>query len=104
MAGLPAITRRFMSGAGAGWYVAADLDALSRAALLTLVCAHARVRPVVADLPDGVEAQRRGDVLFLLNHADRVAEVSGVVGTDLLTGQACTGHVILSPRSALVVR
>ncbi|OLL14079.1 Beta-galactosidase C-terminal domain [Actinomyces oris] len=48
---------------------------------------------VAADLPDGVEAQRRGGILFLLNHADRAAEVSGVVGTDLLTGQACTGHV-----------
>ena len=104
LAGRPAITRRSMSGAGAGWYVAADLDALSRAALLTLVCAHARVRPVVADLPDGVEAQRRGKVLFLLNHGDRAAEVVGVMGTDLLTGDACTGHVVLSPRSALVVR
>ena len=103
LAGRPAITRRSMSGAGAGWYVAADLDSLSRAALLTLVCAHARLRPVVADLPDGVEAQRRGDVLFLLNHADRAAEVTGVVGTDLLTGESCTGHVILAPRSALVV-
>jgi len=92
-----------MSGAGAGWYVAADLDALSRAALLTLVCAYARLRPVVADLPDGVEAQRRGDVLFLLNHSDRAAEVAGVVGTDLLSGQSCTGHVIVPPRSALVV-
>ena len=103
LAGRPAITRRSMSGAGAGWYVAADLDSLSRAALLTLVCAHARLRPVAADLPDGVEAQRRGDVLFLLNHADRAAEVTGVVGTDLLTGESCTGHVILAPRSALVV-
>ena len=103
LAGRPAITRRSMSGAGAGWYVAADLDALSRAALLTLVCAHARLRPVVADLPDGVEAQRRGDVLFLLNHSDRAAEVAGVVGTDLLSGQSCTGHVIVPPRSALVV-
>ena len=100
----PAITRRVAEGAGAGWYVAADLDALSRAALLTLVCAYARLRPVVADLPDGVEAQRRGDVLFLLNHSDRAAEVAGVVGTDLLSGQSCTGHVILAPRSALVVR
>ena len=27
----------------------------------------------------GVEAQRRGDVLFLLNHSDRAAEVAGVV-------------------------
>jgi len=103
LAGRPAITRRSMSGAGAGWYVAADLDALSRAALLTLVCAYARLRPVVADLPDGVEAQRRGDVLFLLNHSDRAAEVAGVVGTDLLSGQSCTGHVIVPPRSALVV-
>ena len=103
LAGRPAITRRSMSGAGAGWYVAADLDALSRAALLTLVCAHARLRPVVADLPDGVEAQRRGDILFLLNHSDRAAEVAGVVGTDLLSGQSCTGHVIVPPRSALVV-
>ena len=103
LTGRPAITRWSMSGAGAGWYVAADLDALSRAALLTLVCAHARLRPVVADLPDGVEAQRRGDILFLLNHSDRAAEVAGVVGTDLLSGQSCTGHVIVPPRSALVV-
>ena len=104
LAGRPAITRRVAEGAGAGWYVAADLDALSRAALLTLVCAHARLRPVVTDLPDGVEAQRRGSVLFLLNHSDRAAEVAGVVGTDLLTGGSCTGHVIVPPRSALVVR
>ena len=67
------------------------------------VGAHARLRPVVADLPDGVEAQRRGDVLFLLNHSDRAAEVAGVVGADLLSGQSCTGHVIVPPRSALVV-
>ena len=104
LVGRPAITRRVAEGAGAGWYVAADLDALSRAALLTLVCTHARVRPVVTDLPDGVEAQRRGPVLFLLNHADRAAEVAGVVGTDLLSGEACTGHVVLAPRSALAVR
>ena len=104
LAGRPAITRRALGSAGAAWYVAADLDAVSRAALLRLVCAHARVRPVVADLPDGVEAQRRGEVLFLLNHGDRAAEATGIVGTDLLTGQVCTGHVVLAPRSALVVR
>ena len=62
------------------------------------------MRPVVTDLPDGVEAQRRGPVLFLLNHADRAAEVAGVVGTDLLSGEVCTGHVVLAPRSALAVR
>lgn len=103
LAGWPAITRHPVAGAGAAWYVAADLDALSRAALLRLVCAHVRVRPVIADLPDGVEAQRRGDILFLLNHGDRAAEVAGVMGTDLLSGEACTGHVVLAPRSALVM-
>ena len=104
LAGRPAITRRPVRGPGAAWYVAADLDAVGRAALLRLVCAHARIRPVVADLPDGVEAQRRGGILFLLNHGDRAAEVAGIVGTDLISGEACTGHVVLAPRSALVVR
>ena len=104
LAGRPAITRRPVRGPGAAWYVAADLDAVGRAALLRLVCAHARIRPVVADLPDGVEAQRRGEILFLLNHGDRAAEVAGIVGTDLISGEACTGHVVLAPRSALVVR
>ena len=104
LAGRPAITRRPVRGPGAAWYVAADLDAVGRAALLRLVCAHARIRPVVADLPDGVEAQRRGEILFLLNHGDRAAEVAGIVGTDLISGEVCTGHVVLAPRSALVVR
>jgi len=54
--------------------------------------------------PDGVEAQRREEILFLLNHGDRAAEVAGIVGTDLISGEVCTGHVVLAPRSALVVR
>lgn len=93
------------SGAGgAAWYAATDLDAVGRAALAAVLCAHARVRPVLGGLPDGVEAQRRGDALFLLNHSDRAAQIAGVVGTDAVTGAACTGHVVVAPRSALVVR
>lgn len=104
LAGSPALTRRAVGEDGGGaWYVATDLDAVSRAAVLGLVGAHGRLRPVVADLPDGVEAQRRGDLLFLLNHSDTAAEVAGVVGTDLLGGAACTGHVVLAPRSGMVV-
>ncbi|MDN6429322.1 MAG: hypothetical protein L0J79_05790, partial [Propionibacterium sp.] len=72
--------------AGGAWYVACDLDAPSRTSLVQVLAAHARVRPVVDGLPDGVEAQRRGDILFLLNHGDRAVEVSGVVGTDLVSG------------------
>lgn len=119
LAGLPAITRRVVPAApevgeaveeavtdgtaGGAWYVACDLDALSRTALVQVLAAHARLRPVVADLPDGVEAQRRGSFLFLLNHGDRAVEVPGVVGTDLVSGSPCTGHVVLAPRSGMVV-
>ena len=102
LAGLPAVTRNRV-GEGAAWYVATDLDAISRAAVLKVIAAHARVRPVLDDLPDGVEAQQRGEIAFLLNHGDQAVEVSGVVGEDLLSGRACTGHVVLAPRSALVV-
>lgn len=120
LAGLPAITRRTLLAtpevgtaeegseragtAGSAWYVACHLDALSRMALVQVLAAHARVRPVVDGLPDGVEAQQRGEILFLLNHGDRAAEVAGVVGTDLVSGSPCTGHVVLAPRSGMVVR
>ena len=48
---------------------------------------------VATDLPDGVEAQRRGGVLFLLNNAARAPEVPAAVGAALLSGPPCTGHV-----------
>ncbi|QWW20748.1 beta-galactosidase [Schaalia sp. 19OD2882] len=106
LAGRAAVTRRAHEGGGGGaaWYVACDLDALSRAALLDVLAAHARVRPVIAGLPDGVEASRRANVLFLLNHGDRAVELGGIVGTDLVSGAECTGHVLLTPRSGMVVR
>jgi len=74
-----------------------------RLGLLRSVLGERLVHVASPQAPDGVEAQRRGDVLFLLNHSDRACEVAGVVGTDLLSGQSCTGHVIVPPRSALVV-
>ncbi|MCD4557294.1 beta-galactosidase [Schaalia sp. lx-100] len=102
LSGMPAITRH-LCGQGAAWYIACDVDALSRYAIATLVCAYARVRPVMADLPDGVEAQRRGPYLFLLNHSDKSVELRGIIGTDLVDQQECRGHVMLAPRSAMVV-
>jgi beta-galactosidase len=123
LAGMPAITRRFVSApedsdgsgvAGSGtagahgakgqaWYIATDLDSVSRAAFWQLLSVSGRVQPVLRDLPDGIEAQRRGDFLFLLNHGDKSVQLSGVVGTDLISGQSCTGHVMIAPRSAMVV-
>lgn len=109
IAGMPAITRRVVpkneaaARSGSAWYVGTDLDAVSRAALLRLVSAHAQVLPVVSGLPDGIEAQRRGDILFLLNHSDKSIELNSIVGTDLVSGKACTGHVVIAPRSTIVL-
>ncbi|MDH2444808.1 beta-galactosidase [Amnibacterium sp. CER49] len=72
--GLPAITRNG-SGAGAAWYVATAPDDLG--AVVDRVLAEAGVEPGVPETPDGVEAVRRGDRLFLLNHTDHEVEAAG---------------------------
>ncbi|WP_115728632.1 type 1 glutamine amidotransferase family protein [Actinomyces culturomici] len=100
--GAPAITRTRV-GEGAIWRVATRLDAATRRGMLGLLAAHARIRPVRADLPDGVEARERDGALLLVSHADRARELSGVVGRDLLAGARATGHVVLGARSAMVV-
>jgi beta-galactosidase len=55
-------------------------------------------------LPDGVEAVRRGDVLFLLNTATEERDVA-LLGLhhDLLTGAETTGTVRLGPEDALAL-
>ncbi|MCI1674746.1 MAG: beta-galactosidase [Ancrocorticia sp.] len=102
VAGLPALTRRAV-GAGAAWYLATDADGFTRAVIWQLLAAYARVHPAFAGLPDGVEAQERGDFLFLLNHSDRVAELAGIMGKDLVSGGEATGHLVLPPRSGAVI-
>lgn len=102
LAGRPAVTRR-RTGRGAAWYVATDLDAPSRATLLDAALDAAGVAPVLRGLPDGVEAQRRGDVLFLLNHASTAALVRGVEGIDLLTGLTVTDEIRLDGLGAAVI-
>jgi beta-galactosidase len=84
--GLPAITRR-RSGGGTAWYVATAPDDL--AAVIDAVLQGADVEAVLPEPVDGVEAVRRGDRLFLLNHGDRAVEVAGRR---------------LEPRGAVVVR
>ena len=102
LAGLPALTRRKV-GRGSVWYAGVDFDALTRSVLLRLWTTYTRIRPVVPDLPEGVEAQEREGFLFILNHSDRAVELAGIVGQDLLSGAECTGHVLLAPRSAMVI-
>jgi beta-galactosidase len=72
--GQPALlAHRF--GEGIAWYVATvpQDEALGR--VLRAVAVEAGVRPVLPDLPPGVEAVRRGDRVFVLDHRSREAEI-----------------------------
>ncbi|MFJ7074399.1 beta-galactosidase [Streptomyces sp. NPDC098781] len=61
--GLPAVLRR-----GRAWYVSTLPEPHALRTLLADIAAEAGVRPTLAGLPAGVEAVRRGGLLFLLNH------------------------------------
>lgn len=101
-AGGAAITRE-PCGTGALWRIGSVLDSATRRGLLSLIGAYARVQPSRADLPDGIEAAQRGGMLLLINHADRAREISGVFGTDRVSGSLCTGHVVLGRSGAMAV-
>jgi beta-galactosidase len=77
--GRAAVTRNAV-GSGTAWYVSvqpAD-DGLDR--ILAAAARGAGVEPVVAGLPAGVEAIRRGQTLVLLNH--NAEAVSALLSTD----------------------
>lgn len=99
LAGVPAVTRNSV-GEGAAWY----LGTIVSDSVLSLVIGDALAEAGVAgalgdlsELPDGLEAVRRGDVLFLLNHSAASIDVpvpSGLV--DLLTGEKTESVVALA--------
>ncbi|MFJ9948482.1 beta-galactosidase [Kitasatospora sp. NPDC091207] len=96
--GRPAVTRR-----GAVTYLGCVLD--DPTPVLDEVLDAAGVTGVTgAPLPEGVEACRRGDHLFLLNHGAAPATVAlPAPGTDLLTGRLLHGSVVIAPRDAVVL-
>ncbi|MCE6998898.1 beta-galactosidase [Saccharothrix sp. S26] len=92
--GVPVVLRNAF-GAGTAWYVGTRPSADAMGRLLSRVVAEAGVEPVLRP-PRGVEAVRRGDVLFLVNHgvADVRLDVPGA-HVDLLTGATVTDSVVL---------
>ncbi|MEU6537513.1 beta-galactosidase [Streptomyces sp. NPDC047000] len=98
--GLPAVLRRDRA-----WYLSTlpEPDALRE--LLARIAAGAGVRPVLDGLPAGVEAVRRGELLFLLNHGREPVTVP-VPGThrDLLTGAPVTDETVLGRYDVKVLR
>ncbi|MFI7418793.1 beta-galactosidase [Nonomuraea sp. NPDC049684] len=92
--GLPAVTRK-----GTVTYVGCLLDDVTPV-LEPLLDGIDRI-----DVPEGVEAVRRGGHLFLLNHTTAPQPVTlPHPGTDLLTGADLRGGIELAPRDAVVLR
>ncbi|MGI5276645.1 beta-galactosidase [Streptomyces rochei] len=97
--GLPAVLRK-----GRAWYLSTLPEPAALRDLLARVCAEADVRPVLDGLPAGVEAVRRGDLLFLLHHGRDTVTVD-LPGThrDLLTGETVTDRVTLARHGVAVL-
>lgn len=97
--GLPAVLRKERA-----WYVSTLPEPAALRHLLAGVASGAGVRPVLDGLPPQVEAVRRGDLLFVLNHGRETVTVQ-VPGShrDLLTGQQVTGSVELAGLGAAVL-
>ncbi|MGW2233077.1 beta-galactosidase [Streptomyces sp. NPDC001759] len=97
--GMPAVLRR-----GRAHYLSTlpEPDALRE--LLTGIAAEAGVHPVLPGLPDQVEAVRRGDLLFLLNHG-RDAVTVELPGShrDLLTQATFEGSCTLDRYGVVVL-
>ncbi|MFF4523041.1 beta-galactosidase [Streptomyces bluensis] len=98
--GLPAILRK-----GRAWYLSTLPEPEALRDLLARITSGAGVRPVLDGLPEQVEAVRRGELLFVLNHGREPVTVE-VPGThhDLLTGEALTDRVTLGRYGVAVLR
>ena len=98
--GQPAVTRNAFGG-GSAFYLATRLSRPVMAQLLRRVCTECGVRPA-AEVPAGVEAVRRGSLLFLMNHGQQTVEVQTVAGSrDLLSE---SNQVVLGPREVAIVQ
>ncbi|GAA2044327.1 beta-galactosidase [Agromyces tropicus] len=86
-AGDPALTVRGVGElGGTARYLATIPDEAGTQAVVDRLLATTGVEPVVAGLPEHVEAARRGSLLTLVNHDGPVVEVE-VAGTDAVTGE-----------------
>jgi beta-galactosidase len=91
--GLPAVLRR-----GRAWYLSTLPEPPALCSLLADAAAGTGVRPSLSGLPAGVEAVRRGDLLFLLHHGRgevTVALPDDAAYRDALSGEEHTGSVPL---------
>jgi beta-galactosidase len=100
-AGHPALTRR-AAGRGIARYLGTVPDEDGVQAVVDHVLADAGVEPVVAGLPEHVEAARRGDLVTVINHGGDPVDVP-VSGVDAVTGERVDGVRLAAWDWALVL-
>ncbi len=84
-AGRPALTRR-RHGDGTAWYTATMPDAAGVDRIIADLVSAAGVRPLLEEVPEGVEVARRGALVTVINHGDLPVELT-LPGTDAETGE-----------------
>ena len=100
-AGHPALTAR-RAGRGVARYLATVPDEAGAQAVVDHVLADAGVEPVVAGLPEHVEAARRGALVTVVNHGGDPVDVA-VRGTDAVSGEQVDGARLGAHEWAMVV-
>lgn len=101
LAGWPAITRNEHEK-GRAWYTATLPLKEGMRALLDDVLGDAGVSGVLAEPVPGVEAVRRGEWVFLVNHGTAEASVA-LAGSDILAGEPTAPIHVLEPRGVAVI-
>ena len=102
-AGRPCVTRNAF-GKGTACYVATRPDAAFLDDFYRDLLDGLGVKPLVDDLPVGVQATRRGDALFVMNFARRPVALSLPAGIDALTGEKVGGRTEIEVNGIRVIR
>jgi len=104
-AGGPAVTRH-THGDGSAWYVSTRTTGADLEGLVRSVLDDAGV-PLPVEHPDGLEVVVRhgddADFTFLVNHAGAATDVEVGRGTELITGDAVDGRVVVPAGAVRVV-
>ena len=105
--GSPALTRHDF-GTGQAYYLGTELSSTGMDWLMDLLIRKTDIQPVVANLPQGVEALRRASGrkswLFLLNHTNQEQSIPlPTPGQDLLTGNSLQTTLSLPARGVAVI-
>lgn len=87
--GHPALTRND-HGRGVARYLATLPDEQGVQTIVDHLLADARVDPVLVDLPDHIEASRRGPLITVVNHGGPRAHIDAG-GVDVITGEVADG-------------